>query len=359
MRMGEPVIATAITEITEEGPRYRSRAAVELARARVPFENVVEFLWGGELAAEAVTWKTQYPSPRGFAALLGSAEQLHPNAHLVQIMSTAVLALGIAAGVRRERILAGQTPLALARDLMRAQAGTLGFLGRRRRYVPLTTGEPIASGVARLLDIASDAQQLGAINAALVMTADHELNPATFAARVAASGSSDLHSCVGAALSTHYGTLVGRACDRVEALFESPAAPDEVLARARRMLAAARSLPGFGHPLYPRGDPRARGLIECAVAVGGSRPVVRNMLMLISRLEEDYGVRPSTEFGLVLLCRALGLPDRSASGLYALGRTAGWVAHILEQRLAGFVIRPRAKYSANQVLNSGSPISRP
>lgn len=343
IRWGEPVIETAITEITEKGPSYRSRAAVDLARARVRFENVAEFLWSGQLAEDPISWKKEV-APQGYAGLLDSGAQLHPQAHPVQLMEMAVLVHGIAAGTRRERIRAGHTPIATARDLIRTQAGIFGFLGPRRRYASLLDGEPIGAGVARLLGLPCGEQQLDTFNGALVIVADHELNSATFAARVAASGSSDLHSCIGAALNTHYGTLVGRACDRVEALFEQSADPATVLARARRMLDAARSLPGFDHPLYPHGDPRARYLLASAMAIGGSRLVVRNMLLLLSRLEEEYGVRPSVECGLVLLCRALGLPDRTASGLYALGRTAGWVAHILEQRLAGFVIRPRAKY---------------
>jgi citrate synthase len=318
---------------------------VDLARGRVPFENVAEFLWSGELADEPIAWTSEAPPP-GFARLLASGAALHAGAHVVQLMSMAVLALGVAAGVRRERIRAGSTPVSAARSIMRAQTGVLGFLGRKRAYFPLAEGEPLAAAVARLLGMRDGEAQIDALNGALVIVADHELNPATFAARIAASGSSDMHSCIGAALSTHYGTLVGRACDRVESLFEPPAEMEPVVTRARRMLDAARSLPGFHHPLYPRGDPRGRYLIESAVSIGGGRPVVQNMLRLLSRLEEDYDLRPSVECGLVLLCRALGLPDRSASGIYALGRTAGWVAHVLEQRLAGFVIRPRARYSA-------------
>ncbi len=344
LRGGEPVVATGITEITAAGPAYRGRTASALARARVPFENVAEFLWSGDITEEAIAWNKQ-SDPPGFARLLGTANHLHEGAHVVQIMSVAVLALGIAKGMRRERIRAGQTPVGMARSLIRTQTGVLGFLGQEKRYAPLQDGETIAGAVARLLGIPGENAKIDALNRALVIVADHELNPATFAARVAASGSSDLHSCIGAALSTHYGTLVGRACDRVEALFEPPASPDDVLKRVRHMLDAALSLPGFDHPLYPRGDPRARYLIELSLAIGGTRPLVRNMLMLLSRLEEDYGILPRMEFGLVLLCRALGLPNRTASGVYALGRTAGWVAHVLEQRLAGFVIRPRAKYS--------------
>ncbi len=345
-RKREPEINTTITDITPDGPAYRGQLAVKLARSRVPFENVAEFLWDGTLEDEPVIWK-RYPLPAGVAEMLAATTRLRRPAHVVQIMNAAVLTLGIASGVRRERIRAGQSPIEHARMVIRAQAGALGFLARRQHFEPLREGETVAEGLVRLLGISAGAGQLDALNAALVVVADHELDPATFAARVAASGSSDLHSCIGAALNTHYGTLVGRTCDRVEALFEASGDPDKALGGVKRLLDAGRSLPGFDHPLYPHGDPRARCLIESAVGIGSGRPAVRNMLMLLSRIQHDYGVLPSVECGLVLLCRALDLPERSASGLYALGRTAGWVAHILEQRLAGFVIRPRARFSAN------------
>ena len=346
MRWGEPVMPTKITRISEDGPYYRGHSAIELARSCVPFENVAELLWSSKLAKEPLAWSSHFSAPAGLESVLDSVCKLHQDAHVVQLMNAVVLSLGVAAGVRRQRILAGQTPLALARDMIRVQAGTLGFLSGRKCYLPITDHEPIAAGIARVLGIRKDPRLLTAINAALVIAADHEFNPATFAARVAASGSCDLHSSIGAALSTHYGTLVGRTCDRVEALFESPSDPEIVLARVKKMLASAQTIPGFDHPLYPHGDPRARYLIGCSVGHSTTLPVLRNMLAVVSRLEQEYGARPKVEFGLVFMCRALGLPDRTASGLYALGRTAGWTAHVLEQRSAGFVIRPRAQFSA-------------
>ncbi len=344
MRWGEPVILTAITEMTDAGPRYRDRLAIDLARARAPFENVAELLWTGEYSDEPLIWQ-QTPDPPGLRNLLSAGAKLHTSPHILQMMALTVLGMGVAEGNRRDRIRAGDTPVASARRLIRALTGTLGFLGKAGGYTALRDGQTIAEGIAAALGMDASAPQLDALNGALVLVADHELNPATFAARVAASGSVDLQSGVGAAICTHYGTLIGRACDRIEQLFEPPADPDTVLDRATSMIAAARSLPGFNHPHYPNGDPRARVLIELAIMTGGSRRVVGNMLMSLRRLEEECGARPGVECGLVLLCRALGMPNQSAAGVYALGRTAGWVAHILEQRLAGFVIRPRAKFA--------------
>ena len=352
IRWGDPIMETAITRIGPEGPWYRGHAATALARSGLPFENVAELLWTGTLPAAPLAWPTHPGGPdltgpdlTGIAAAL---RRLRRDAHVVQLMAASVLALGVAAGLRRQRFLAGQTPLALAREMVRALAGTLGFLGPAPGWKPPAPGEGIAAAVAGLL-IPRAASPAGpgavaAINTALIMAADHELNPATFAARVAASGSCDLHSSVGAALNTHYGTLVGRACDRVEKLFDPRADAETLFARARQMLGKAETLPGFDHPLYPAGDPRARHLIAAALAAGGAVPSVRAMHAVALRLEGECRARPKIEFGLVLLCRALDLPPRSASGLYALGQVAGWVAHVLEQRSAGFVIRPRARF---------------
>ncbi|MSQ71153.1 MAG: citrate synthase [Betaproteobacteria bacterium] len=305
MRWGEPVILTAITEMTDAGPRYRDRLAVDLARARAPFENVAELLWSGEYIDEPLIWP-QSPDPPGLNDLLCAGAKLHANPHILQLMAMTVLGLGVAEGNRRDRMRVGDTPVASARRLIRAMAGTLGFLGKTRGYLPLRDGQTIAEGVAWVLGMHASPLQLDALNGALVLVADHELNPATFAARVAASGSVDLQSGVGAAIGTHYGTLVGRACDRIEQLFEPPADPDTVLDRATGMIGAARSLPGFNHPHYPHGDPRARVLIELAIMMGGSRRVVGNMLMSLKRLEEECGARPNR--------RLLSLPHGAAVG---------------------------------------------
>jgi len=145
MRWGEPVIGTGITEITEQGPRYRNRLATELARSRFGFENIAEFLWGGDLAEEPVRWRRVDP-PDGFTRALAEASALHPRPHLLQLLTMACTALGIAEGSRRERIQSGATPVQAARRLIRTLTGTFGFPGPLRAFVDLEDGEPIAEG---------------------------------------------------------------------------------------------------------------------------------------------------------------------------------------------------------------------
>ena len=96
--------------------------------------------------------------------------------------------------------------------------------------------------------------------------------------------------------------------------------------------------PGFGHPFYPNGDPRANELLRIANADKKWRTLIRDV-------HRTHGVWPTLDFGLAVLEDALNLPTGSGLGIFALGRMAGWIAHIFEQRKSGRLIRPRAIYS--------------
>jgi citrate synthase len=341
MRWGEPVILTSITDITETGPRYRNRLALDLARSRCSFEAVAEYLWTGNWTDEAVTWQSE-PAPDEIPNLLAATTKLHPRVHILQLLTQATLSLGIAEG-GSERVGAGGTPVLSARRLIRTLTGVFGFLGPRKAYVAPKSGESLAQSLARALGLPLEPINIEALNTALVLVADHELNPATFAARIAASGGAELHSCLGAALEVHYG--IGMGCDRVETMFAPPAQPKVVLDLVKTKLDAAQKLVGFNHQLYPHGDPRTQMLVDIAREAGRERKMTRNMLLALDGMEKQFNARPSIEAGLVVICRSLGLPDHTAGGLFALSRSAGWVAHVLEQRLAGFMIRPRAKFT--------------
>lgn len=356
MRWGEPVITTGITLITEAGPRYRNRLAVDLARAGASFETVADFLWDGTWIDKPAGW-TAPDTPPEVVAQLAQAARLRGDPHVVQLMILALGLLGGGHGSMSDRTASGTTPTQLARQAIRTMAGSFGFLAPRRRFASLRAGESVAAGLARALEIAGTPAALRALNALLVLDVDHELTSSTFVARIAASGAADLHACMGAALNTHFSELTGCRADRVEELFDPRSDAAAVIAKVKTMTAAAQRVPGFNHPFYPRGDPRAAILIGIAreMAKDGMareagregarrRRSLRAMLDTVDLLQKEFGLRPSFEFGSVALCRALGLPPQTASGLRSLARTAGWVAHIFEQRLAAFMIRPRAKY---------------
>ncbi len=180
-----------------------------------------------------------------------------------------------------------------------------------------------------------------ALNCALVLAADHELNASTFAARVAASAGADLYACLTAAIATLSGPRHGGECDRVEALVSEVGTPRRahsvVLARTQR----GDLLPGFGHPLYPDGDPRAPPLLAAAHDLAPSS--VRTLDAIVLEATRSLGLKPTLDVGLVAIAHALGVPG-AASAIFALGRCAGWAAHVIEQREAGFLLRPRARY---------------
>jgi citrate synthase len=179
---------------------------------------------------------------------------------------------------------------------------------------------------------------------ALVLAADHELNPSTFAARVAASAGASLPACMMAALAALSGPLHGAATARVEAFVAEVAKPERGAAAVGERLARGESVPGFGHPVYPEGDPRGARLLEVAQRLGGRSRGVRILVSVVNAMDLVARERPTLDVGLVALSHALGLPRGGALAIFACGRVAGWIAHALEQRAAGFILRPRARY---------------
>jgi citrate synthase len=326
LSFGEPVLDTRITGIDERGPRYRGRHAVELAGQGHTFEAVAELLWSGELPSKAPRWQA-LALPAG--AVRRSIEEL----------SVALPALLTATSEGHLRTPAAE--LALARGVIRTIALLLVPPAERRR-----SGR-IAELLSRRCTGLPQRVAAQSLDLALVVLADHELNASSFAARIAASTDASLLACLTAALAALSGPRHGGACDRVEALLEEAttlARPGDVAEqRARR----GDVVPGFGHALYPQGDPRAQLLLTHAqrLAKGSSRVQRRaEAALLLARTMRRQGLPATVDFGLVTLSRALGMPAGSAGLLFALGRSAGWVAHVLEQRSSEAVLRPRARY---------------
>ena len=345
---GEPVILTGITEITEEGPRYRDRLALDLARERHSFETVAEYLWSGDWPGTPALWQTE-AAPPGLRDALATLRRQQDDVHILQLLAQAILSLGLAEDrvAKRAR---PQGTVTAARRLIHVMAGVHGFLGPRRDYCPLNPGEPIAAGLLRIMGRPPDSATIAALDAAFVLIADHELSPSTFAARIAASVGASLHSCIGAAFNVYRGSVIGFLCDDLERMFEPDAALDVVLRRIEASLVSARTLRGFNHPLYPHGDPRTMMLIELARGVARRRKIAPTMLEAIEHIALKFRASPGLELGLVALAHASGLPRQAASGLFALARTAGWVAHAIEQGGDEFMIRPRAKFAPNPPL---------
>jgi citrate synthase len=198
-----------------------------------------------------------------------------------------------------------------------------------------------------------------AVNQLLVLLADHELNVSTFTVRVAASAGADLHACVCAGLASLSGTQHGGACDRVEEVVVAIGRARSVRAVIAECERRGEEIPGFGHPLYPAADPRAEALLASAMRLAKRNERVSALFALVEAMRAQGREPPSCDVGLVALASALRFPPGSATALFALARTAGWIAHAIEQRAAGFLLRPRARYVGEPAASDSSETGLP
>jgi len=310
---GLPVLSSALSLIDGGRLYYRGRDAALLS-AEARFEEVAALLWGGACQLPEPHAPPPAQARRKLARLDFAAAAI---SHLAQLNTRALPGVLDADGVRA----AGAHILAELVALVR------GF-------------EPGRGGVAQRVGEALGARgptARRAIESALILCADHELNASAFAARVVASAGATPYMAVIGALGALSGQRHGGTTASVAGLFDERGPANEVIA-AR--LSRGELIPGFGHRLYPDGDPRARHLLGlCPKSAARTRA-----LALASAVETALGVSANVDFALVALSRALRLVQHAPFVLFAIGRSAGWIGHVLEQHGAGTLIRPRARY---------------
>jgi citrate synthase len=305
---GEPVLASEITTVAGGRLFYRGRDAIRLAETET-LESVARLLRGGHGAALKRTDRpTPLPAP--------------------DMRSRGFLALAARAGV--DPPMRGRNPLALAVEaatlldvLTDAIAGEVG-------------GGAIHNRLAFAWGLGPGGPGADLIRRCLVLVADHELNASAFAARVAASTGASLAAAALAGLSTLTGPRHGMATAAVRT-FAAEAAQLGPGRATRNRLAEDRALPGFGHPLYPEGDPRARALLDRFSATP-------DLADLREAVQQTTGLAPNVDFALVAACEALRLAEDAPFALFAVARCAGWIAHAIEQGQTDALIRPRARY---------------
>ncbi len=338
LRWGEPILESGITAMTPEGPAYRGQLAVALAAAGAGFEAVAELLWTGTLPAAPLRWEAgEAPELAGVLPLLpGDA----PHASVFPLL---VAARAASDAGRFDPTPEGVLPR--ARALIRLLAAGLALPRAPVRARRAARAGRLCEVVARALFVPAEPAKLAAIDALLILLADHELNASTFAARIAASTHADLYAVLQAGLATLSGPLHGATSDRFEALLVEVGSPERaervVQERARR----GERIPGFGHPFYgAAGDARARALLERAWELGAGVPAVAVVNAVIGAMERAGKPPANVDSAAVALRAALGMPAGAVAGLFAVGRAAGWVAHALEQAATGHLLRPRARY---------------
>lgn len=302
---GEPSIVTAISTVSHGRLVYRGQDASTLCE-QASLEETAAVLW-------------DLPEPPDF-------EVSPPEASLEDGRASAFARLAVLSGQGRPSL--GRGAASLHADAAQAVGVLAGALGAA------TGPGPVHRRLARGWGV--DAGGAEAIRRALVLLADHELNASTFAARVAASTGAPLAACLLAGLAALSGPRHGGAGEAVMRLAEDAARHGADTAIGR-WLDHDRPLPGFGHPLYPEGDPRAAALLS-AIEIDPTLSSLRDAAHAAT------GARPNIDFALAALTRGLRLPPDAPFRLFALGRSVGWAAHAVEQIRSGSLIRPRGRY---------------
>lgn len=336
LHWGTPILESALTLISDGRFYYRGYDALNLA-ATCTVEQVAALIWTGELAAETpplfATASSAWLWPQYQAILPEKLAGLTP-VEAFQVLLPLVAADDVAAYDLR--------PSAVAQT----GARLLGLLA-----AVAVGGRPAPAGIAAMLQqgwVPHRPQAVDLINAALILCADHELNVSSFTARCVASAGATPYAVVMAGLAALQGVKHGGYTERVEALFREVGQPEQVRLVLRHRLRRGESMPGFGHRLYPNGDPRGRALLTMTAAACPDSPAVALATTVVEEIFELIGEHPTLDFGLVTLARALDLPAGGALALFALGRTIGWLGHAIEQYQTDQLIRPRARYVGQQ-----------
>ncbi|TDS83593.1 citrate synthase family protein [Comamonas sp. JUb58] len=324
---GTPVLRSAITQVSQGQLYYRGRDALQWAQ-HASLEDTAALLLGQPIAAEP-------HSARKASTTAATAQPLPQPRPPDQVL-------------RAWHSLPGNEPnlahLDWPQPLLQQMLGVLTGLPSIDETQP-TAEQFIHQQLSALWQV--DAVGENTLRQALVLCADHELNASSFAARVVASTGASLHASLGAGLAALSGPLHGGMTAVIDQHWDdwhaAPQAGGSLPPSLAQLLADTRIngsphyCAGFGHPLYPAGDPRSQRLLSLL-------PADAQRHALLAAVQRHTGLHPSLDYALVAIQRGLGLPAGAAFVLFALGRTAGWLAHALEQRDSGQLIRPRAQY---------------
>ncbi|MGF1431024.1 citrate/2-methylcitrate synthase [Kitasatospora sp. LaBMicrA B282] len=355
---------TAITRIdgAEGVLEYRGYSIHDLAR-RASFEEVAHLLVEGELPdpgtlevfGKELAARRELPGP-----VLDLVRSL-AGAHPMDALRTCVSALG-----------ALRTPADRSRDESLAEAREVGLSliaqvpmivaahhavrSGREPIVP-PAGLPYAEAfLTALLGEAPTPAAVRFVDKGFIVHADHSSNASTVAARVAVGCRAGMNSAVTAALAAFAGSVHGGAAERAVQVVDEVGAPEHAERYVAERFGSDQPVMGFGHRVYRTEDPRVRHLRETVVELSQERGDPRGLAILDAvaaamRPYGRHGLAPNVDLYAGLAYRLLGLPDDLAIALFAIGRTAGWVAQALEQQANNVLIRPLLDYTG--------PISRP
>ncbi len=356
----ELVIESELTEIADDRLRFRGHDAIALATSR-SFEEVASLLWTGSFDDPSAKgpWRAT-----GEAIAAGTAAQaaLPPDTYPLERLQVIVPA--VAATDRLRLHLDRPAVIAAASGLIAAMADCLPAAGPDAAVAgddsaalagddsaALAGDDSIAGRLAtKLCQRRPSAGLVAALRAALVLAADHELAASTLAARVAASVRADPYAVVGTGLGTMSGALHGGASLGAEVLLASASGPADAPRVVGELLRRGERIPGLGHFVYQTGDPRAillLDLIRAAAPDSGRLAVAEAVLAEAGRRALPA---PNIELALAVLASVAGMVPGAGEAVFAVARTAGWLAHALEEYARATPIRPRGVYIGNPAI---------
>jgi citrate synthase len=343
-------VESTITEITGGRLRYRGHDAIELAAAasagHVSFEDVAELLWTGRFpgGVSAGDGRPEWRAPEAALATgRGVQGALPPDLLPLERMKVIVPAMAVTdpSRLRLDRpavIVAGRSII----------TGMVECLPPRSASPASTeaSGAPLAERLwTRLCDHHPSRPMISALSAVLVLLADHELAASTLAARTAASARADPYAVVSAGLGAMSGTLHGGASLAVETLLSAARDPADAPRVIADMLRRGERVPGFGHKLYKGEDPRGRLLLDLVRRAAPRSRQLAATDAIIAEVRRKSLPALNIDLALGTFVTTAGLTRGAGEAIFAVARTAGWIAHALEAYETGTILRPRASYT--------------